>query len=583
MAIITTNELETSKLVFEEEAYQNLFNSYAEDLAEFISKTANSTSIAKNYFINQLVDKWQYMLGFNKAQIMQDIAEMQTPVSDAVKTLSVKEALQYHSSSASWLVPNLLRSSGLYILAGEPKAGKSLLLYFLMYAVSISGKFLGRPVKKGKVLYIQLEESLPTIGERLFYCGFGDALDDETSLSVNFGDTLLIEREFDITLDLDWLVKKIKDYEPSLVVIDSLRMASINSPYSENSNEFGKLVYRLQAVFNYTNTCGVLVHHMNKQGARASKNASLIERMSGHTSIAAASSGLIGIHREETEQGPLIVLKTLPRDGTAVTITYCLKTNPTGMWSLDKVWEDTPIGDPITGKILRFLYQQQVELGEDATFLDREIASKINCSASSAEYKKCLEFLTSSQLIQSRYKSGAFRYSLPLENQWLVNSPSIRESLDSSVIDANSVIRCQDKRDLQNLLKDWERDRINRAIAYLLPSEKQRIDDLACSAYFEVGDEVEYEDNVYIITSIVSSKINLFKTVYLLENSEESVEAYEVDIKLKGVVEKPVEQQIEEENSSYLLEIETLLSFSDDEDEKDLEDDDDEGFPILDY
>lgn len=572
MTRLSPNEL--FPINFDAEQNKELFNYYDEDLRGYIKVISDkkTSTIQKNFFMNKLIEKWSPLLGFDKTQINQHIGDIQAPVSDMVTSFTLKQAMQHYDDTSNWLVPNLLRTCGLYIIAGLPKVGKSLLIYFLMYSVAISGKFLGRPTQKGKVLYIQLEEPPGTIAERLFLSGFGDMLDDDTSLTVNFGDQVLIERKFDLLYDIGWLIKKIKEYEPSLVIIDSLRMSSINSPHSENSGEFGKLVYRLQQVFNTTNTCGVLVHHMNKAGAKGGSDYSLVDSMSGHTSLSSATSGLIGLRREETEDGPLITLKTLPRDGTPITITYRIKPSDTGMWGLEKIWEDSPIGHPSTGKILRFLYQN---MSTDKKFTIAEIATGIGVSLGDGEFRKCLEFLNSSQLIGSKYRGG-FKYFFPEGNEWLVNSSSIRDTFDPSVLDANMVIRCCTKKELQDLFMGWDKERINKAIAYLLGPEKDLADTLAKRYLYVEGDIVLYKGGMHTVVK-PANKASLYTTKYIIEGVDTPVLETELGEYLVELIEEePVVVALED-----IMGTDFFIDDDDAEEEDDEYDPDDRQLSII--
>lgn len=58
----------------------------------------------------------------------------------------------------NWLVEDFL-SPGLCFIYGKPKTGKSWLFLQLALAVTTGGRFLEKPVQKGKVLYLALEDT----------------------------------------------------------------------------------------------------------------------------------------------------------------------------------------------------------------------------------------------------------------------------------------------------------------------------------------------------------------------------------------------------------------------------------------
>lgn len=521
---------------FDLESYSELFDAYTSDLNKFIKvladhKGANKPFI-RRYLLNKLEEKWLPLLGFNASRIESDTLVIQTPEVDFVSSLTLKDVLKYYNTGASWVIPNLLRRTGLYLLGGEPKVGKSLLINFLIYALCRSGDFLGRPVKTGNVLYIQLEESLDTIADRLFLSGFGDTSNEETSLVVNFPEylasegverNLYIEREFDLTTDLDWLVRKIQAYKPIVVIIDSLRAASVKANVSENSNEFGKLVIALQRVFTITDTCGVLVHHMSKLGGRNASKTSLIERLAGHTSITAACSGIIGISGEDTQDGRLMTLKTLPRNGTPINVKYKItsKTDEGGLWDIVKVWEDTPVNNECTVKILRYLRNTPNEYYSLHT-----IATAIGTHVKDVEFKKSITYLQDSQLIHSKYVNHRFVYCLPEDLVWLTESTSISVMMAEAILDANSllgILKEGAKTRLRLLVSDWSKERQINAKNALLPEEKDAIKELIKSWEYNVGDTVLYGKGVCTIIERVGEPHSLSLNTYKLAGIEELV------------------------------------------------------------
>lgn len=539
---------------FDIDEYREMFGLYKSDLEKYINSISGErseiASYAKRYLLNELERKWIPLLGFDHKRISSDIQELQTPKTEFVSSMTLGEALQYYKSGSSWLIPNMLREASLYLLAGEPKAGKSLLLYFLIYAVAVSGSFLGRPVKTGKVLYIQLEENLQTIGERLFMAGFGNLEDEDTSLAVNFMNRVEIHRVFDITVDINWLINKIKEFQPTLVVIDSLRMASLNSNVSENTNEFGKLVYRLQQVFNFTNTCGVVIHHMSKLGGRNAAKTSLIERLAGHTSISGGTDGIIGISAEEGENGRVMTLKTLPRDGTPLTIKYQLNTGEENLWKLEKIWEDTPINNPFTNKILRFL---AANVGEE--FTATQMARSLETNSNDVNFKQSLSYLKNNQIIKHYYKNRRFLYSLESDSLWLVNPQSIKDLVSPAVLDANLLMRCENKRQVRELVKDWNADRTAEASQSLLVDERERLRALIKSWEFEIGDVVLYQGQRCGVLEKCSEKPTLTSNYYMIENFdtpiiEQDLEVF--DIEALGEDDSTFVFEEEDENLSIL-------------------------------
>lgn len=527
--LATLNELPS---VFQQEDNVDaLITEYQNDLVLYIEQTnkdknSDISSIKKKYYLNKLEEKWVRFLGFKKSDILGDIQELLTPKSNYKKSLSLKELLDSYNPGNSWIVPTLLRRTGLYILAAEPKVGKTILLNFLIYAFSVSNDFLGMPAKPARVLYIQLEESNDTMAERLLMTGFGNMLDEDATLAVNFADSVRIEREFDINTDLGWLIKKIEEYKADVVVIDSLRASQLTSTTDENTSQYGKAVYALQAVCNHADVCGIIIHHMNKLGSRNAEKTSLIDRLSGNTAISGGCDGLIGLSAEDTPEGRVLTMKTLPRQGIHLNIKYQLKTED-GLWKLHKLSEESAARSEYTSKILRFL-----ALFTDKEFTAYEVANAVKCSFENPDFKESLLYLSTSQIITGRFKTKRFVYSLPHDSLWIVNPKKLKDTFAPSIIDANNLMRCLTKQDVRDLIKDWTKERQLDAKRLLLKQESEKLAKLVLSFEFAVGDIVLYQGDTYEVEKILSDSPSLnaneYKLKYLQEPINESCLSFKI-------------------------------------------------------
>lgn len=567
---------ELPKIDFNPEKYAGLFAAYREDLEAYIGMLSTLSledkDVAKRFFLSKLEEKWLPLLDVTSSKILQDIQSLQAPKTDIVTSLTMKELLATGDNDTSdWLVPNFLSSSGLYILAAAPKTGKTVLVNKLIHAVTVTGEFLGRPVQKGGVLYIQLEENLSMMRKKARLSGFNNHEDVETSLVVNFSNRIRIERVFDLSTDLDWLMKLILDFKPKLVAIDSLRMATNSVDVGENTNEFGKMLYALQKVISLTETCCILIHHMNK----GNPNASLVQRFSGHSSISAACDGLIGLTSADEGSGNRVIkLETKPRDGVEMTIYYTLKKNNKGIWELEKLSEDTPADSIYTSKILHFLGSRP-----DIYFTAAAIAAHINADAYNVEYMKALEYLDNSELLLKEYSQHGVKYCLSSKSLWLVNPEKVESMVSPAVLDANSLLNCKTKRDLRNLVKGWTKEREMEAKKILLPDERLAVKALVESWEFQIGEEVVYEGVVYKVTEREAKNAtntpSLSKSLYYLEGLDTPVYEYKLN-KAEPQVEEPetkyaylatpmVEEYTEEEEVG--MEQAILIADSDDENE----------------
>ena len=157
-------------------------------------------------------------------------------------------------TSAEWLAEGLVPEGGIVMFAGKPKAGKTSLVLDLAVCVARGEPFLGRRVKRGRVLLLELEEHPDRLREKLQRTG----LTGEEEVFVHVGSA-------PVTDPLTWLSYLIATYRPTLAIIDPvlklLRVKDANA-YSEVS----LACEPLSTIARGTGCALGLVHHANKTG-----------------------------------------------------------------------------------------------------------------------------------------------------------------------------------------------------------------------------------------------------------------------------------------------------------------------------
>lgn len=552
-------------LNFNLDSYTELYKCYMEDISSYVKcitegKQSEYISIARKHLFNKVLDKWIPLLGFNESKIKEDIRELQTPKVDAKSSFTLREILNEDIPILDQIVPNILNSVGLCIFGGQAKGGKSTFLYKLIYSIVMGKPFLGRPVKSGRVLFFQLEEPKYLIKKRLMLNGFGDANDIDTQLIINFSNPLRIEREFDLVNDLDWLSEIIKTWKPDIVIIDSLRKATMKANIGENTNEMGKLVYQLQQVINHAEIAGILVHHTNKTPENSKKKDNNPNRLSGHNSLAGASDGLIFLNRVEGENDSDTISQifTKPRDGVELEIHYKIVTTEGGLAEFERVFEDTPATNPITTKIIRFL-SNKAGTYFSAKGISRGIQVRFD-----GEFSKCLLYLQTSNVILAIFKDKSFYYKIPEDSIWIKPVNVSSEFNTPAMLDALTVISIKTKRGLRELLCTWDRGRVLQMQESLIPEEKERIRLLTNSFEFKVDDKVIYEGREHVIKSIVSEKPSFKKVFYKINNVEEPILEHNlklVELIVEDVFEEDPLDVYTEENNSNSMDILTINDF----------------------
>lgn len=168
--------------------------------------------------------------------------------------LPLSEFFAQPATAAEWLVDNLVPDGGIAMSAGKPKSGKTSLMLDLATCVARGEPFLGRRVKRGRVLLLELEEHPDRLREKLQRMG----LTGDEEVFVHVG-------RAPVTDPLAWLSYLIATHEPTLAIVDPIlklvRVADANA-YAEVSMALEPLT----TIARGTGCALALVHHSNKTG-----------------------------------------------------------------------------------------------------------------------------------------------------------------------------------------------------------------------------------------------------------------------------------------------------------------------------
>jgi KaiC/GvpD/RAD55 family RecA-like ATPase len=197
-------------------------------------------------------------------------------VSQETKVYTLDELFDLESEGLTWVIPELLPKGETIILAGSPKAGKSLLAIDAAFAIATGeSHFLGETVQRGKVLLISCDESLQSTKSKLIKRGFRRS--DSQFIRI------LPQWTID---DKNRLEQELEDFRPDVVIVDSLKRITHGSQISENSAEFADNIYSLKELFNKYSASGILIHHANKNNESTGVN-----KLRGSSAIAGAVWG----------------------------------------------------------------------------------------------------------------------------------------------------------------------------------------------------------------------------------------------------------------------------------------------------
>jgi len=183
-----------------------------------------------------------------------------------------------------FVIEGLLRVGGTTILIGEPKLGKSQMSLDLALAVSRGEAFAGLATKKGRVIYYALEDGEDIVRDRVKSRGLTGMSEDlyiGTTPPVVEDSTALLEEHIDI-------------FQPSMIIIDTLRAMSVSTGKSENEASFADSIYRIAKVARERGVAAIIVHHTVK-----ATTGNPITDARGTSAIAGAVDVVAGLYRRD--------------------------------------------------------------------------------------------------------------------------------------------------------------------------------------------------------------------------------------------------------------------------------------------
>jgi hypothetical protein len=205
------------------------------------------------------------------------------------------------ATTPNYLVKGILPRTGLCIVWGPPKCGKSFWTFDLVMHVALGWKYRSRRVQQGNVVYLALEGGH----------GFATRIEawrrqhlDGRRERVPF---YLCDQPIDLVRDHGDLIAAIRaqlgEQMPTVIVIDTLNRALIGD--ENKSDDMAKFI-RAADMLRVTFGCLVIIiHHCGIAGSRPR----------GHTSLAGADDVQIAVERDNG--GTIIIKIEHMKDGDA--------------------------------------------------------------------------------------------------------------------------------------------------------------------------------------------------------------------------------------------------------------------------
>jgi putative DNA primase/helicase len=314
-----------------------------------------------------------------------------TPPRKTLPILSADDLLQREFPEPEWIAPGIL-PTGLAILGGRPKIGKSWLCLQLALAVATGGVFLGQRVKQRPVLFLALEDSPRRLQSRMRKMGW-----PENTPSCDFvpigglrGAGFLSKAD-----GREALLATLEKGRYQLCIIDTLGR-SISGDY-DNYADMTRALAPLQALAQELDIAVLFADHQSKGGDGADPIASLL----GSIGKSGVADTVLSLYKQQGKSGA--VLATVGRDGDERRIALAFD-GVTGCWQSKGEDGELAVTEP----------RQQILhiLGEFADGLTMSEVVDIARRNKGPVYKD-LQLLVEAGLVAKDDRDGLSVYSLP--------------------------------------------------------------------------------------------------------------------------------------------------------------------------
>ncbi|MEI7636104.1 MAG: AAA family ATPase [Syntrophus sp. (in: bacteria)] len=287
-------------------------------------------------------------------------------------TITDSELLAKDIPPVDYIVDGLLPATGLAVIGGKPKDGKTIMMTDLSLAMSGGGRFLGTfEVSQGEVLYLALEDTERRMKDRIKKM----LPDCPPSGRIHFAFTWDDNGHGAFGNLSKWLDshKNVKT-----VIIDTLSRfspVSIRSQYGKQYEKFGEL----KKMADSHNILILVVHHLRK-----TKSADSFDMLYGGSGLAAAADTIWILQRARGEDFAKLIVSGRDIADTEL----CLM--------LDKTLLTWFIVDPITadliGQELLRVFNILVMKGETMTLEDLSIATGLKKPVLVKYLKKLIDY-----------------------------------------------------------------------------------------------------------------------------------------------------------------------------------------------
>lgn len=210
-----------------------------------------------------------------------------------------------------------LLPSGLVMLAGAPKLGKSWFSLDLAISVASGNKFMGRETKQGDVLFLALEDLPRRLQQRLNLVAPGFEWDD---LPLEIWTEIEAMDEGGLEALAGWIKAAAN---PRLIVIDIWGRFEPRTPTSKNEYaHITQTMQKLQALLAENDIALLLIHHTRKSSGDAGPSGDPFDQVIGSRALTSNMDATIMLTRTRMQQDATLDITGRDIEESRIAVTF---------------------------------------------------------------------------------------------------------------------------------------------------------------------------------------------------------------------------------------------------------------------
>ena len=447
---------------------------------------------------------------FSKKYIADVLQEIWQTSSQPQFYYNLGELFSLKENQEEFLVDDLFRKVGLFLIAAYAKTGKSLFVSNLCSRVLQGGYFLERKCVKSNVLYIQNEEALSDTGKKIYDNGFQllQNQDKQQYEDLVYNSYFITAKNLDIIADIKRIELIIQKYNIGLVVIDSLGASIKRYGLDEYSSKTMEGLYYLQLLLHDNGCAGVITHHSNKSDNNETHQGKL-QGIAGFSGISRANDGIVKLSRTDKNSNH-VDIHTIPRSGKPQKITIELFEEEGDYWDWKVIYQDSLSEEEVQVytnviKLLKEVYEQWKEENDENLTVYGLTASSLSqqIQLERSEVVPKLNYLARTEGIgrfySKKFKGYLYHYK---ENSWLEPYLEREEQLEQQkeelekmkTLKVHQILACNNDEQIDEVLSKLSKEEKSEIYKTMNAEQKQQFWMIKFPPKFKIDDWVRYYD-----------------------------------------------------------------------------------------